>query len=300
MNREARVTRSASIWPSTADLTCDQHGSRRKSRLEGAFSAIRRGKNRPLAGSPQATAGKAGDGTGLGIAIALTVLGLLLILVGGQDWRDHADATEPKAFRKIAGMAPAAAAFLALGATFLKPKNLVLLVSAAQTIDAAKSGSSGWSARCSSSSPPRHTHSRPGTTARWDAGERAPGSCPLLARGPQPPDHGHHPHADRGTAAREGARCAVTDPLARRASLRRAPSRSASESRCSPLAGPWTDGRLLFRVIREDQIARLVIHGQISLSIVPVGQGGGWAYNNRGGTGSASGTRCAGYTLDSP
>jgi len=44
-------------------------------------------------------------------------------------------------FQKISGMAPAAAAFLALGATFANPKNLVLLLAAGQTIGAATSGS---------------------------------------------------------------------------------------------------------------------------------------------------------------
>ena len=63
------------------------------------------------------------------------------MLVGGQNWRNRADTTEPKAFRKIAGMAPAASAFLALGATFPNPKNLVLLLAAGQTIDSATSGS---------------------------------------------------------------------------------------------------------------------------------------------------------------
>jgi hypothetical protein len=89
----------------------------------------------------ETTAGNSGGSTSTGIAIALAVMGLLLVLVGAQNWRNRADTSEPKAFQKIAGMAPAAVAFLALGATFLNPKNLVLLLAAGQTIDAATSGS---------------------------------------------------------------------------------------------------------------------------------------------------------------
>jgi hypothetical protein len=44
-------------------------------------------------------------------------------------------------FQTISGMRPAAAAFLALGATFVNPKNLVLLLAVGQTRGAATSGS---------------------------------------------------------------------------------------------------------------------------------------------------------------
>ena len=79
--------------------------------------------------------------TSAGMAIALVVLALLLLIVGAENWRNRADTSEPKAFQTIAGMGPAAAAFLALGATFVNPKNLVLLLAAGQTIGAATSGS---------------------------------------------------------------------------------------------------------------------------------------------------------------
>lgn len=44
-------------------------------------------------------------------------------------------------FQTIAGMGPAAAAVLAVGATSVNPKNIVLLLAAGQTIGAATSGS---------------------------------------------------------------------------------------------------------------------------------------------------------------
>lgn len=79
--------------------------------------------------------------TSTGMAVVLVVLGLLLLLVAMRNWRNRADTSEPKVFQTIAGMGPAAAAFLALGATFMNPKNLVLLLAAGQTIGAATSGS---------------------------------------------------------------------------------------------------------------------------------------------------------------
>jgi len=79
--------------------------------------------------------------TSTGVAIALVALGLVLLLVGVKNWRNRADTSEPKVFARICGMGPAAAAFLALGATFVNPKNLVLLIAAGQTIGASTSGS---------------------------------------------------------------------------------------------------------------------------------------------------------------
>ena len=82
-----------------------------------------------------------GTHTSTPMAIALIVLGVLLLLVAVRNWRSQADTSEPKVFQTIAGMGPPAAAFLALGATFLNPKNLVLLLAAGQTIGATTSGS---------------------------------------------------------------------------------------------------------------------------------------------------------------
>ena len=89
----------------------------------------------------QQASGKEGGGTSSGAGIALAALGLLLVFVGLRNWRNRADTSEPKAFQTISGMGPAAAAFLAFGAVFVNPKNLVLLIAAGQTIDASDSGS---------------------------------------------------------------------------------------------------------------------------------------------------------------
>ena len=88
----------------------------------------------------QATESGAGE-TSKGAAVALLALGLVLLAFGIRNWRNRSDHSEPKVLGKIAGMGPAAAAFLALGATFLNPKNVVLLIAAGQTIGASTSGS---------------------------------------------------------------------------------------------------------------------------------------------------------------
>ena len=94
-----------------------------------------------LGAAGQQAAGGEGTGTSRGAGIALAVLGALLVFVGIRNWRNRADTSEPKIFQKVSGMGPAAAGFLALGAVFVNPKNLVLLVAAGQTIDASGSGS---------------------------------------------------------------------------------------------------------------------------------------------------------------
>ncbi len=94
-----------------------------------------------LGAAGQQASGSEGGGTGRGAGIALAVLGVLLLVVGIRNWRNRADTSEPKVFQKVSGMGPAAAAFLAFGAVFANPKNLVLLVAAGQTIDASDSAS---------------------------------------------------------------------------------------------------------------------------------------------------------------
>jgi hypothetical protein len=79
--------------------------------------------------------------TSTAMAIVLLILGAVLLLVAVRNLQNRADTSEPKVLQKIAGMGPPAAAFLALGATFVNPKNLVLLIAAGQTIGAATSGS---------------------------------------------------------------------------------------------------------------------------------------------------------------
>lgn len=83
----------------------------------------------------KATSDDSGTSTTGGVLVL--VLGLALLAVGLQNWRNRADTSEPAVLSKISDMGPAAVAFLALGATVLNPKNLVLLVAAGQTIAAA-------------------------------------------------------------------------------------------------------------------------------------------------------------------
>ena len=94
-----------------------------------------------LGAAGQSASEKSSGGTSTGVAIVLLALGLLLVLLGVRNWRNRADTSEPKAFQTIAGMGPAAAAFLAFGAVFVNPKNLVLLIAAGQTIDSSSSSS---------------------------------------------------------------------------------------------------------------------------------------------------------------
>ena len=55
-------------------------------------------------------------------------------MLGVRNWRNRADTSEPAVLASIAGMGPSAVAFLALGATWVNPKNLVLLLSAGQQV----------------------------------------------------------------------------------------------------------------------------------------------------------------------
>ena len=61
-------------------------------------------------------------------------LGALLLVMGVRNWRNRADTSEPAVLGSIAEMGPAAVAILTLGATWLNPKNLVLLLSAGQQV----------------------------------------------------------------------------------------------------------------------------------------------------------------------
>jgi hypothetical protein len=86
-------------------------------------------------------AGGGGEGeTSSGAAVLFVVLGLALLALGVQNWRNRADTSEPAVMGTIGKMGPAPVAFLALGATLVNPKNLVLLLAAGQTIASATSG----------------------------------------------------------------------------------------------------------------------------------------------------------------
>ena len=75
-----------------------------------------------------------GDGPSTVTAVVFLVLGLLLLAIGVQNWRNRTDTSEPAVLGSIAGMGPGPVAFLALGATIVNPKNLPLLVGAGSTI----------------------------------------------------------------------------------------------------------------------------------------------------------------------
>lgn len=77
-----------------------------------------------------------GGGTSTAMQVILVVLGLLLIVIGVKNWRNRQDESEPAVLSTVAGMGPAAVAFLAFGATFVNPKNAVLLLAAGQTLGA--------------------------------------------------------------------------------------------------------------------------------------------------------------------
>jgi threonine/homoserine/homoserine lactone efflux protein len=76
----------------------------------------------------------AGSGTSPVVGAVFASLGALLLVIGVRNWRNRADTSEPAVLASIAGMGPAAVAFLTLGATWVNPKNLVLLLSAGQQV----------------------------------------------------------------------------------------------------------------------------------------------------------------------
>lgn len=73
------------------------------------------------------------------VSWVLLVLGLLLLALGIQNWRNRADTSEPAMFAKVTSLGPAAVAFLAFGAVAVNPKNTVLLLASGQTISTAAS-----------------------------------------------------------------------------------------------------------------------------------------------------------------
>lgn len=79
-------------------------------------------------------ASSSSGGSGMVGGIVFAALGALLLAVGVKNWRNRADTSEPAVMATIANMGPAAVAFLTLGATFINPKNLPLLISAGATV----------------------------------------------------------------------------------------------------------------------------------------------------------------------
>jgi Sap, sulfolipid-1-addressing protein len=71
------------------------------------------------------------------VSWVFVVLGLLLLYLGVQNWRNRADTSEPAMFAKVTSLGPGAVAFLAFGAVAMNPKNTVLLLASGQTISTA-------------------------------------------------------------------------------------------------------------------------------------------------------------------
>lgn len=78
------------------------------------------------------------DASGPSTTVRIVVggLGLLLLLLGVQNWRNRADESQPKVLATISGMGPIPVAVLAVGIALFNPKNLPLLLAAGQTIGA--------------------------------------------------------------------------------------------------------------------------------------------------------------------
>jgi len=64
----------------------------------------------------------------------------LLMAFAAWNWKKRADTSERAVFTKIGDMGPKAVLLLAPGATILNPKNLIILISAGQSIGSASSG----------------------------------------------------------------------------------------------------------------------------------------------------------------
>lgn len=72
--------------------------------------------------------------------VVFVLLAALLLVVAAKNWRDRADTSEMAMFTKIGAMGPKSVLLLAPGATLLNPKNLIILLSAGQSIGSASSG----------------------------------------------------------------------------------------------------------------------------------------------------------------
>jgi membrane protein YdbS with pleckstrin-like domain len=84
--------------------------------------------------------GDTSSGPSTATGIIFLVLAALLIVLAVKNWRSRADSSEMPLFTKIADMGPSAVLLLAPGATIVNPKNLVILLSAGQSIGSNASG----------------------------------------------------------------------------------------------------------------------------------------------------------------
>ena len=85
-------------------------------------------------------AGDTSSGPSTTTSVVFVVLAVLLLAFAAKNWQNRADASEMAVFSKIGDMGPKAVLVLAPGATLLNPKNLIILLSAGQTIGSTASG----------------------------------------------------------------------------------------------------------------------------------------------------------------
>lgn len=84
--------------------------------------------------------GDTSSGSSTATEVVFVVLAAVLLALAVKNWRNRADASEMAIFTKIGDMGPGAVLLLAPGATLLNPKNLIILISAGQTIGSSTSG----------------------------------------------------------------------------------------------------------------------------------------------------------------
>jgi len=84
--------------------------------------------------------GDTASGPSRATGVVFVLLAALLLALAVMNWRNRADASEMAIFAKIGDMGPKAVLVLAPGATLLNPKNLIILISAGQTIGSTSTG----------------------------------------------------------------------------------------------------------------------------------------------------------------
>lgn len=99
-----------------------------------------------LVGAQGARAADAGASSGPSPLLSAIFIGLalMLLVISARNWQNRSDTSEPAVLSAIAEMGPGAVAFLALGATWLNPKNAVLLLGAGGLIGSAPATTSPW------------------------------------------------------------------------------------------------------------------------------------------------------------
>ncbi len=85
-------------------------------------------------------AGDTASGPSTTTAVIFVLLALALLGLAARNWQNRADSSQMAIFTKIGAMGPKSVLLLAPGATLVNPKNLIILLSAGQTIGSTASG----------------------------------------------------------------------------------------------------------------------------------------------------------------